>query len=671
MAYEKTALVCGAGGFIGNHSCRLKREGFWVRGVDLKYPALQRDRGRRFRRRRPARSRTSCARRSIGASTRSTSSPPTWAAPATSSPARTTPTSCTTRRRSISTCWTRAQQAQQPRHLLFLLGLHVSGVQPGGSGQSELRRGHRLPGRPRQRVWLGEAVLASGSTSPTPATMACEVRVARYHNIFGPEGTWNGGKEKAPAAICRKVARGDGRRRDRDLGRRPADPLVPLHRRMPGGHAAPDAVRLDGPGQHRLGGDGHDQPARRRWSRDIAGKTIDKQPHSRARLGVRGRNSDNRLIEEKLGWKPSTRLAEGLRTTSAGSSSSSTATSARPPDLWRSDAMNSMHRRTPGRPRSIPGLAAPGWINLLGVRVGARPAWRSRPDRRGNRDRPSWLCLRDRRPWRHRVPKGRGLRSIHNRAYLVTPDGMPLVWSLKLGGHTLADRVYGPDLMLAVFDAARQRRRRHFLYGSTPDTLAKLEAEPQGTISRRRDRRQLLAALPPARASRGGGDRPPHQRERRRSRLGGPLTPRQERWMAAMRPRLNAPVLIGVGAAFDFHAGLKRQAPRAIQRSGLEWIFRLATEPARLWRRYATIVPAFLVLAGAQALGRRIPIDEPPPGPGTAEPRSRGERQRGRASARRCSTIGVGPHSELRAGRAAPARSATSRQMPTISPRTG
>ena len=79
--------------------------------------------------------------------------------------------------------------------------------------------------------------------------------------------------------------------------------------------------------------------------------------------------------------------------------------------------------------------------------------------------------------------------------------------------------------------------------------------------------------------------------------------------MAANRARLAAPVLVGVGAAFDFHAGLKRQAPRWMQRTGLEWLFRLATEPRRLWRRYAVIVPMFLLLAILQELGlRRRPL---------------------------------------------------------------
>ena len=85
----------------------------------------------------------------------------------------------------------------------------------------------------------------------------------------------------------------------------------------------------------------------------------------------------------------------------------------------------------------------------------------------------------------------------------------------------------------------------------------------------------------------------------------GLSTPKQEYWMAAHVGRLAAPVLVGVGAAFDFNTGLKHQAPAWMQRSGLEWLFRLATEPRRLWRRYLVNNPTFLVLVALQALGLR------------------------------------------------------------------
>ena len=91
----------------------------------------------------------------------------------------------------------------------------------------------------------------------------------------------------------------------------------------------------------------------------------------------------------------------------------------------------------------------------------------------------------------------------------------------------------------------------------------------------------------------------------------GLSTPKQERWMAVHRDRLQVPVLIGVGAAFDFHAGLKRRPPRIVQRSGFEWAYRLAAEPRRLWKRYLTNNPQFVVLALAQIIGlRRYPLED-------------------------------------------------------------
>jgi N-acetylglucosaminyldiphosphoundecaprenol N-acetyl-beta-D-mannosaminyltransferase len=187
-----------------------------------------------------------------------------------------------------------------------------------------------------------------------------------------------------------------------------------------------------------------------------------------------------------------------------------------------------------------------------------------------------------------------GLRQIHAAAGLVTPDGMPLVWLAHLAGHRHVERVYGPDLMLACLSRSLQTKTRHFFFGGAPGVAAKLSA-------------RLSAALPGLAVA--GIHCPPfrpltpHEDERLVEEINGSgadvvwvglSTPKQERWMAAHVGRLHAPVLIGVGAAFDFHAGLKPQAPRWMQRSGLEWLFRLATEPRRLWRRYLVNNPSFV-----------------------------------------------------------------------------
>jgi N-acetylglucosaminyldiphosphoundecaprenol N-acetyl-beta-D-mannosaminyltransferase len=197
------------------------------------------------------------------------------------------------------------------------------------------------------------------------------------------------------------------------------------------------------------------------------------------------------------------------------------------------------------------------------------------------------------------------LRRIHNAAGMVTPDGMPLAWLLWASGHHDADRVYGPDLMVAVLARSTALGFRHFVYGSSEVTLARLQAN-------------LEARFPGVQIV--GTHSPPFRPLTAREDAAvveminaacpdivwvGLSTPKQERWMAAHRDRLHAPVLIGVGAALDFHAGVVRQAPRFIQRSGTEWLFRLAMEPRRLWRRYLRNNPAFLLRVAIQGLGLR------------------------------------------------------------------
>lgn len=197
------------------------------------------------------------------------------------------------------------------------------------------------------------------------------------------------------------------------------------------------------------------------------------------------------------------------------------------------------------------------------------------------------------------------LRAIHNRAALVTPDGMPLVWLSRWHGAKHVSRVYGPDLMLALCGHSVAQGYRHFFFGGAdgiPEQLAqRLTARFPGLIV-------AGTYSPPFRPPTEAEDRAIVERinaTRPDVVWVGLSTPKQERWMAAHRDRLDAPVLIGVGAAFDFHAGVKSQAPRWIQRSGLEWLFRLLSEPRRLGRRYAYIVPMFLLLVILQETGLR------------------------------------------------------------------
>ena len=203
------------------------------------------------------------------------------------------------------------------------------------------------------------------------------------------------------------------------------------------------------------------------------------------------------------------------------------------------------------------------------------------------------------------------LRRIHNEAGMVTADGMPLVWlsRRRVPAGVQVERVYGPDLMLAAFARSEATGWRHFLYGSHPETLENLRAN----LKDRFPRAQVVGALSPP-------FRPLEPAEARAvvAEIAdarpdivwvGLSTPKQERWMAAHVGHVHAPVLVGVGAAFDFHAGLKRQAPGWMQRAGLEWAFRLATEPRRLGARYLRTNPRFVWLVAAETLrGRRPPV---------------------------------------------------------------
>ena len=191
---------------------------------------------------------------------------------------------------------------------------------------------------------------------------------------------------------------------------------------------------------------------------------------------------------------------------------------------------------------------------------------------------------------------------ILNEAAIVTPDGMPLVWAVRSFGSPRQQRVYGPTLMLELCRAATQTGQRIFLYGGREDTLPLL-------IDRLLEKFPALhiagSYSPPFRAL----TREEEDRVRQVIRQADPdlvfvgiSTPKQEKWMYAHRDCFPGITMIGVGAAFDFHAGRTRQAPAWMQRNGLEWLFRLAVEPARLWRRYLLITPRFLPLWAMQKL---------------------------------------------------------------------
>jgi N-acetylglucosaminyldiphosphoundecaprenol N-acetyl-beta-D-mannosaminyltransferase len=188
------------------------------------------------------------------------------------------------------------------------------------------------------------------------------------------------------------------------------------------------------------------------------------------------------------------------------------------------------------------------------------------------------------------------LRSIHNASGLTTPDGMPMVWAGRFAGAAWMTRVYGPDLMDAVCARALEEGwRMHFL-GGAPGVAARcaerLAARFPGlsvTGTTVPPFRELTAAEDEALVAEVNEARPDIV-------WVGLGTPKQEFWMHDHRDRLEAPVLVGVGAALAFFAGELPQAPRWMQQRGLEWLYRLAREPRRLWRRYLLNIPRFGLL---------------------------------------------------------------------------
>ena len=191
---------------------------------------------------------------------------------------------------------------------------------------------------------------------------------------------------------------------------------------------------------------------------------------------------------------------------------------------------------------------------------------------------------------------------IVNSADLVTPDGMPLGLDDAFKGTTDQQRVYGPTLMLHVLEAAARENILIGFYGSSPEVL-------QSLLERMKDRFSSLKVVysfsPPFREMSQEEDEEIVEHinaSSARILFVGLGCPKQEKWMAEHRGKVNA-VMLGVGAAFDFHAGLKSQAPSWMQKIGLEWFYRLVTEPRRLWRRYLYHNPRFVFLAILDLLG--------------------------------------------------------------------
>ena len=198
-------------------------------------------------------------------------------------------------------------------------------------------------------------------------------------------------------------------------------------------------------------------------------------------------------------------------------------------------------------------------------------------------------------------------RQVLANAEIVTPDGMPLVWGLRSLGAKDQQRVYGPDLMLAMCDQAAQENIPIYLFGATVETLHKLE---QNLKSRFPDLAIAGKHAPPYFEINASDFESQLDEDMQLiARSGAKVVfialgcPKQEFWMSQAQNRLSA-VMIGVGAAFDFHSGKVSQSPRWMMAIGLEWLYRFSQEPMRLWQRYLINNPCFVILFCLQHLRR-------------------------------------------------------------------
>lgn len=204
--------------------------------------------------------------------------------------------------------------------------------------------------------------------------------------------------------------------------------------------------------------------------------------------------------------------------------------------------------------------------------------------------------------------------AAHRLAGLVAADGMPLVWAARRLGIEDASRVYGPDFALALCRRAAQRGWPVYLYGGAPGVADELGRVLVGSFPALR---VVGTHSPPFRPSTDDEDRTIIDEINESGAdivLVGLSTPLQEQWMAAHAEVLDAAAQLGVGAAFDQLTGRTPRAPAWLQRLGLEWAFRLVTEPRRLWRRYLRNNPAFVwaVVRTPPRLADPLPVDPEP-----------------------------------------------------------
>jgi N-acetylglucosaminyldiphosphoundecaprenol N-acetyl-beta-D-mannosaminyltransferase len=196
-------------------------------------------------------------------------------------------------------------------------------------------------------------------------------------------------------------------------------------------------------------------------------------------------------------------------------------------------------------------------------------------------------------------------RDVLNGSFMTTPDGMPLVWVGRIQGHEKISRVYGPDFMLEMCRFSVSRGYRHFLYGGKPGIAKQLKEE---LVARFPGLQVVGCYSPPFRPLNSSEEAELESLVAKTSPdffWVGLGSPKQERFMAKYCGKLDTKLMVGVGAAFDFHTGNVREAPMWLKNAGLQWLHRLIQEPKRLWKRYLTCVPYFMWNIGLQLVGIR------------------------------------------------------------------
>lgn len=195
------------------------------------------------------------------------------------------------------------------------------------------------------------------------------------------------------------------------------------------------------------------------------------------------------------------------------------------------------------------------------------------------------------------------LRAAHREAFLVSPDGLPLVWIGRLRGHRSMSRVCGPDMMLQVCEWGLDKGWRHVFYGSTPETLDALRTQ----LLKQFPGLIIAAAISPPFKKLSAEESEQYVAQIRDAKPHfvwiGLGSPKQDLWMREHAVEIPNALCMGVGAAFEMSAGLVVRAPKWVQRTGLEWAFRLAQEPRRLWKRYMEVLPRFTFVLARQSLG--------------------------------------------------------------------